>query len=390
MKSFVFFLFISVSIFSQTNQTAVKFKPTVKMEGRIMFDFEFLKAGDYNLAGNEFRRMRLAAKGSVTEEVSYKAEFDFAGGNVNFRDVYLKYKLPKKNGAIFIGSFTEPSSLNNMTSSKYITFFERSMLSNTQPFKYNTGFMYENQQLLNGKLGLQLAYTFNGYLKNKEAYKDTDLNGGANFVARVTTHLLEDKTKHQVLHLGLNYEYRDNNTAEYAYNFRQENHLGNKVKVAVTDFKNTSDVGVELASTFGSLSFQTEYELSSIVTNSETYNINAYYGFVSYFLTGEHRPYKNGSFGKVKPKKEFLKNKGLGALELVARFSVMDLTNYKGTNTGDKINNITLGFNWYLSKNTRVMYNFTSTNFNDYTDSHVATYNNENLKGHLIRFQVFF
>jgi phosphate-selective porin OprO/OprP len=389
MKSFIFFLLISVSIFSQTNQTTV-FKPSVKMEGRIMFDFEFLKAGDYKLSGNEFRRMRLAAKGSVTEEISYKAEFDFAGGNVNFRDVYLKYKLPKKNGAIFIGSFTEPSSLNNMTSSKYITFFERSMLSNTQPFKYNTGFMYENQQLLEGKLGLQLAYTFNGYLKNKEAYKDTDLDGGANFIARVTTHLLDNKEKHQVLHLGLNYEYRDNNSGEYSYSLRQENHLGNKVKVAVSDFKNTSDIGFELASTFGSFSFQTEYELSSIITNSETYTNNAYYGFVSYFVTGEHRPYKNGSFGKIKPKKEFLKDKGLGALELVARYSVMDLTNYQGTNTGDKINNITLGFNWYLSKNTRVMYNFTSANFNDYTDIYVTTYNDENLKGHLVRFQVFF
>ncbi len=389
MKSFIFFLLISVSIFSQTNQTTV-FKPSVKMEGRIMFDFEFLKAGDYKLSGNEFRRMRLAAKGSVTEEISYKAEFDFAGGNVNFRDVYLKYKLPKKNGAIFIGSFTEPSSLNNMTSSKYITFFERSMLSNTQPFKYNTGFMYENQQLLEGKLGLQLAYTFNGYLKNKEAYKDTDLDGGANFIARVTTHLLDNKEKHQVLHLGLNYEYRDNNSGEYSYSLRQENHLGNKVKVAVSDFKNTSDIGFELSSTFGSFSFQTEYELSSIITNSETYTNNAYYGFVSYFVTGEHRPYKNGSFGKIKPKKEFLKNKGLGALELVARYSVMDLTNYQGTNTGDKINNITLGFNWYLSKNTRVMYNFTSANFNDYTDIYVTTYNDENLKGHLVRFQVFF
>jgi phosphate-selective porin OprO/OprP len=389
MKSFIFFLLISVSIFSQTNQTTV-FKPSVKMEGRIMFDFEFLKAGDYKLSGNEFRRMRLAAKGSVTEEISYKAEFDFAGGNVNFRDVYLKYKLPKKNGTIFIGSFTEPSSLNNMTSSKYITFFERSMLSNTQPFKYNTGFMYENKQLLEGKLGLQLAYTFNGYLKNKEAYKDIDLDGGANFIARVTTHLLDDKEKHQVLHLGLNYEYRDNNSGKYSYSFRQENHLGNKVKVAVSDFKNTSDIGFELASTFGSFSFQTEYELSSIITNSETYTNNAYYGFVSYFVTGEHRPYKNGSFGKIKPKKEFLKDKGLGALELVARYSVMDLTNYQGTNTGDKINNVTLGFNWYLSKNTRVMYNYTSTNFNDYTDIYVATYNDEKLKGHLVRFQVFF
>jgi phosphate-selective porin OprO/OprP len=385
---FLIFNLYAITLNSQENQKNV-FTPTLKMEGRIMFDFNFLNAGDYQLSGNEFRRVRLAAKGKVTKEISYKAEFDFAGGAVNFRDVYLKYTLPKNNGKILIGSFTEPTSLDNMTSSKYITFFERSMLANTQPFKYSTGIMYDNQHLFKNKVGLQLAYTFNG--DKNEAFKDNSLGQGANLIARVTTSVLNDKEKNRVVHFGLNYEHRNNDKEDYSYSFRVENHMGDKIKVQAPGvFENTNDIGFEFATTLGSFSFQTEYELASIKTNLDTFNVNSYYAFVSYFITGEHRPYKNSTFGRVKPIKDFLKDGGYGAFELVGRYSTIDLTDFQGTDTGDKINNLTLGFNWYLNKQTRIMYNYTNADFNDYTDDNVVAYNDNNLVGHLIRFQIDF
>ncbi len=362
------------------------FKKTFKMEGRIMYDFNFLSASDsLSFSGNEFRRVRWATKGKIAKNVGFKVEFDFAGGAVNFRDVFLNFALPSSLGSIKVGSFTEPSSLNYMTSSKYITFFERSMMSNTQPFKYNAGFMYDNQKILDGKLGLQMSYTFNG---NKAlAFKDMSIGGGAIFVARVTTNLLNNKEKHQVVHLGVNYENRSNDSDDYYYKFRTENHMGDKHKVSgIGNFENTSDIGFELASTFGSLSVQGEYEISSIITDIDTYKAAGYYAFASFFVTGEHRPYKASSFGRVKPKKEFcLKDRGFGALELVARYSVMDFSSYPGVDSNDKIANITAGFNWHLNNYTRIMYNYTNGNFND-----LETYGDFNLTGHLIRFQVDF
>ncbi len=383
-------------------QNDATFKPSLKIEGRIMYDFEFLKAGEESLNGNEFRRVRLNAKGKVNKTINYKVEFDFAKGKVNFRDVYLQLNLPNKYGNILIGSFTEPSSLNNMTSSKYITFFERAMLSNTQPFKYNAGIMYNNQKILNGNLGLQLAYTFNG--ATEPAFTDKALEGGANIIARITTAFLKNKEKNTLVHIGVNYEHRDNNITSYNYAFKSENHLGHKIVIGeklkendlgvlvnVADiktdgiFKSTNDIGLELATTIGALSIQGEYELSSIKTDVNNYNAKAYYAFASYFLTGEHRPYKNSSFTRVKPKKEFLKNGGFGAVELAFRYSVMDYSDYPNTTINNKIANITAGVNWYLNKNTRIMYNYVSTNYNE-----VLIYGNNNLKGHLIRFQVDF
>jgi len=397
-------MFISLGLMTNAQDSEKEtFKPSMKMEGRVMYDFNFLSAGDdYQVNGNEFRRVRLAAKGKATKNIGYKVEFDFAGGAVNFRDVYLKFGLPDNAGNVLLGSFTEPSSLNNMTSSKYITFFERAMLANTQPHKYNAGFMYDNQKLFDGKVGLQLSYTFNGYQNAGSAFKDSDIGGGANFVGRLTGAVLNDKEKKQVVHLGVNYELRGDNSDEYAYKFRVENHMGDKIQVAaalpveekstfavgnaIGIFENTNDLGFELASTFGPLSIQGEYEMSSITTDVDTYDASAYYAFASFFVTGEHRPYKGSTFGRVKPKSNFCPKDGnFGALELVARYSVMDFSSYPGVTDANKIANISAGFNWYLSKSTRIMYNYTNADFND-----LAIYGEDNLTGHLVRFQVDF
>jgi len=390
MFSIAFLLFgITVNAQEKINKEEV-FKPSIKMEGRIMYDFDFLSAGDYEFAGSEFRRLRLAAKGKLTKRISYSADFDLTAGKIAYRNVYIKYTMPANYGNLTIGSFDEPTGLDMLTSSKYITFIERAMMTVTQYGKYNTGFRYANQKLLGGKMGVQLAYTFNGV--GSEAYKDKALEGGANFIGRITGKVLENKEKRQLIHLGVNYEFRNDVKDDFGYKFRTENHMGKKTSItSVGAFKNTSDIGFELAANFGSLSFQTEYELASIVTDVDTYKTNGYYGYVSYFITGEHRAYKNSIFSRVKPKKEFLKDGGLGAIELVARYSVMDMNDNMDVNGNDsndyKIANITLGFNWHLNKNTRFMYNFVSGDHNALAP---AEYNNKNLTGHLMRFQVDF
>jgi phosphate-selective porin OprO/OprP len=75
----------------------------------------------------------------------------------------------------------------------------------------------------------------------------------------------------------------------------------------------------------------------------------------SYFLTGESRTYKaaSGTFQRVSPKENYDGRGGKGAVELVARFSVLDLSDSSvdmGKNTA-----MTFGINWYLNKHSRVM-----------------------------------
>ena len=401
---FVFAIFIGFSINAQDSKKE-PFKRTIKMEGRIMYDFNFLSTRDeYIHDESKFRRLRLAAKGKLSEAVSYSLDFDFTAGKIAYRNVHIRYTMPKNYGNFTFGSFDEPTGLDMLTSSKYITFIERAMMTGTQFGKYSTGFRYANQKLLDGRMGVQLAYTFSG--KDAVAYQDKALEGGANFIGRVTGKVFENKEKRQLIHLGLNYEYRNDVIENFTYkSFKTENSTGNRTIISSEgNLKNTSDVGFELATTFGSLSLQSEYEMASIVTDVDTYKTTGYYAYVSYFITGEQRTYKKSIFSRVKPKTNFLDNGGLGAIELVARYSVMDLNNNLDVNNIDdnnyKVANVTLGFNWHLNSHTRFMYNFTSGNHNDMqtkigedsfgNDIYGQIYGGDNLIGHLFRFQVDF
>ena len=367
-------LFYSTFIYSQNK---VK---TVKINGRLQYDYEFLSREKSNekFNGFEFRRVHLSAKGKLSTKIKYKIETDFSHGKIGFRDVYIKFTT-KKYGNFSIGSVAEPTGLDMMTSSKYSSFFERAMLTSLQKFRWGAGLHYENFQLLNGRLGLQMAFTNNG--NNLEGFKDEHLEKGNNFVARVSSAPLFNKDKKHLIHLGFNYANRPANDLK----FRPENHMGEKYHYVFPLATKQNEYGFEFAGEYKNISLQTEYKLRETDnTNNLNYSISGYYISGSYFITSENRPYKHGAFGRVKPKKD-IENGGLGAFEILFRFSNMTasdgLLNVNPT-LPRQINNITFGLNWYLTSHARIMYNYVITNDNNNILG--------NLNGHLIRAQIDF
>ncbi len=153
---------------------------------------------------------------------------------------------------------------------------------------------------------------------------------------------------------------------------------------------NRRSLGVEAAVNHKSFSLQGELERLGIIAENRVFVATGYYAFVSYFLTGEHRPYKNGSFGRVKPKNT-IENKGFGAVEILARYSVLDTSDSNAQTTfGERETNgttkdITFGVNWYLNPYVRVMYNFVNSDFGFKQPNP-----DENDNAHLIRFQMDF
>ncbi len=381
-------ILIAVALFGMNTMQAqdtenTPFKPTVKINGRIQYDYEFVTNYDDNttdkdwLNGNEFRRLHLSAAGHVAKNVKYKIETSFAHGSIGFRDVYLKYSAGKL-GNFYVGSLAEATGLNTMTSSKYITFFERSMSTAFHDFRWGSGIHYENFGLLDGKATLQMSIT-NPNGSNGSGFKDSGLDDGMSFVARATTTLMNDKAAHKVVHLGVNYDSRNGKEIK----FRPENHMGSyKYNLGFISDKR-STLGLELASTFGPLSIQGEYKTHSgtVDADNKTYKVGTYYAFASYFITGEHRPYKHGSFGRVKPKND-IDNGGMGALEVALRYSAVDNSDYVTIGNYDKVNNITFGLNWYLNAHARLMYNYVTTDYNGLSGEKTAA--------HLFRVQMDF
>jgi phosphate-selective porin OprO/OprP len=120
---------------------------------------------------------------------------------------------------------------------------------------------------------------------------------------------------------------------------------------------------------WGPLSLQGECFYSAVDSNTAgDPNFSGYYALISYFLTGEYRPYnaKMGSFGRLKPKNDYdLSNGSYGAWELAARYSSIDL-NDAGIQGGE-VADFTLGINWYLNPNSRVTLNWVHAEIEDRT-----------------------
>jgi phosphate-selective porin OprO/OprP len=79
---------------------------------------------------------------------------------------------------------------------------------------------------------------------------------------------------------------------------------------------------------------------------------NGLYVFGSWFVTGETRPYIHeiGNFGPIQARHEY------GAVELAARYSRIDLTS--NDIRGGIEQNATLGANWYIRPQVRLMANY--------------------------------
>jgi len=75
-------------------------------------------------------------------------------------------------------------------------------------------------------------------------------------------------------------------------------------------------------------------------------------------LTGEVRPFNKtaGVFGRLKPSRPWGDDGGWGALELAARYSYLDL-NGLGFE-GGRLNDLTIGVNWYLNQYMKFQVNY--------------------------------
>ena len=319
---------------------------SLKFGGRIMYDYATWNTGFDTYSGTEFRRVRFFNSGKVYGNIKYKLQFDFAGGGIAFKDVYMEAVLPYI-GNLKLGHFKEPFRLEALTSSKYMTFMERGLPIAFLPDR-NVGFMLYNS-FIDNKLSIQA-----GLFREALYGNDKNIDDVQNVTTRATFLPINDGN--QLLHLGLSVSSRGISDSTYFLSARPENHLGTKLlDMELNNVVGMDLIGLEMAFIMGSFSIQGEYVVNS-VDGIEDYHFSGYYGQVSYFLTGEKRKYKNSleGFDRVKPNKNAKKGEGWGAFELAARYSSIDLSEAHA----GALNDITIGLNWHLNPCTRLMFNY--------------------------------
>ena len=336
---------------------------SLKFGGRIMYDYAIWNDSHETYSGTEFRRIRFFNSGKVYGNVKYKLQLDFAGGGVSLKDVYIETELPFA-GNIRVGHFKEPFRLEALTSSKYMTFMERGLPIAFSPER-NVGFMF-HEDIVDEKISFQA-----GFFKEASSGNDKQIDNVNNLTTRLTFLPINDNNN--LLHIGAGFSSRNSSDRTYSISSRAENHLASKlINLELENVNRMNLIGGEFAFVKDAFSIQGEYILNS-VDASQTFDFSGYYGQVSYFLTGEKRKYKNSlsGFDRVKPKNNAKKNEGWGAFEIAARYSSIDLSDSQD----GKLNDITLGLNWYLNPCTRFMINYVLANHVDYEENET----NENI-----------
>ena len=318
--------------------------------GRLQVDASWYDQDNVDLGGNgtEFRRARLFVEGTMYDVWGYKAQYDFAGNETTMKDAYISYSgYPAK---LKIGQFKQPFGLEELTSSKYITFIERSLP--TEAFA-------TSRRIGAGASYAADHYTWAASLYGREEGDDTQGDGdeGWGVGARLTWAPWNEKTR--VLHFGAAGAWENPNDNAMRFRARPEWHRANTRLVDTSDIPDPDTFtryGLEAATVLGPFSLQGEY--MGVNTSSDSVSdadFTGWYAYGSWFLTGESRKYKKGAFSRVTPKSTVGKG-GMGAWELAARYSTLDLQD--GDTSGGREENYTLGVNWYATKYVRFMANY--------------------------------
>jgi phosphate-selective porin OprO and OprP len=387
-----------------TSGDGEKFK--FKVRGRLMTDYNGIDqdepiTGEGDISAVELRRARLGVEGVVWYDWKYKFEIDFAGDDVAIKDAYVAY-ANWINGIemseVRAGNQYVYTSLEQMTSSRFITFMERTAFTDAFLPSVEADRQIGAAVLLgNEHWSFQSGYygASTGEANDMPGQEEFDTDKmSASVRGTVAPINREVNGVNQVLHFGGSYRHRDAGTlndcgeavcddlnAFYQYRARGADlHLADRFVDTPQIFSADDMFVLEAAFVWGPFSMQGEYAQleADIPANIQTLGFdadprisptyNGWYVDASWYLTGETRNYEaaEGIFGRTKVKKPvFGGSGGWGAWQIAGRYDVIDLSD-KAANIGactecGEQETWLVGVNWLLTDYTAIKLNVTQS-----------------------------
>lgn len=333
------------------------------LNGRIYNDWYWVSAQDFQNTGNgtrdgtEIREARIMMSGTIYKDYFYCWEYDFAHNAAAIKDAYFGMKNIPYVGSVRVGHFKEPFSLDDQLSDSALTFMERALPFALVPDR-NVGVMANNAVL-------DKRMTWAAGMFRDTATDQVNSDKGYSFTTRVTGLPYYANEGKQLVHVGASYSYRttnDNQIISYGAAPEADSNMVAKF-IQTGNYKGVRAnlFGGEVATVWNSFHAESEFIASRVQGGSQGDPCyKGFYGQAGYFLTGEVRPYNRatGTFDRLRPLKNFREKDGLGAWEVAARYSYLDLDeNDIGADRGT-LNDVTVGVNWYLNPMIRVMWNY--------------------------------
>ncbi len=378
---------------------------SIGLRGRIHFDAVAFDVdggspiGDLN-SGTNFRRARLGVGGKIDGDFRYRIAYDAGGSSISGTSAgidvaYLQYRgfKPLK---LTIGKHKVPSNFEEQTSSNNINFMERSLATNLA-----TGPAAGKRPAVSAIANTDFLYVGGAISFDDEGTATLDEGPALN--GRIAVFPINNDE--MTVHLGVNGWYTPDPAGRIRFRDRPEIRVDGTRFIDASSTSGTDgagnvlrpedafNVGLEAAGAFGPFWAQAEYNMfgfrptSNGVTQPADVSFDAYYVQAGFIVTGERKRYSksNAAWGGVKPKDNFNMDAGhFGALEVAARYSKADLDD--GTVLGGEETNFTIGVNWYLNPNIRILFNWVMADVDRRDSTGVQLGDDFNAFG--VRFQV--
>ena len=313
---------------------------SVEIGGRIQYDYNRSELnGEVDEDDFDARRARLFVSGKVGDDWEYKVNWNVEGDG--FEDLYLRYAGWGSAAVLTLGNQHQAFTLSQLISSKDVGISERPGIV--------------ERYLIGRRESVQLHGNFGKFNYAGGFFKEEGTDEDNGFAARATyAPILTDSS---TLHFGVSYK----------------------------DTEEQDAIGLEVAAVSGPFHIQAEYfdadEVVEIeddagdVIGSFDESIDGFYVQAGYVFTGEVRPYKKGTFGKIKPES------ASGAWEAVVRYEDGD-GGFGDIELGDTdATAYAVGLNYYLNDYIRINGSY------QFGDSNVTEDDGEEFR---VRFQVAF
>jgi phosphate-selective porin OprO/OprP len=376
------------------SSTDGKFK--FKVRGRLMTDYDgidqdFPITGEDDVSAVELRRARIGVEGVIYYDFKYKFEVDFAGGESECKDCYIAYTnwANWEKNEIIVGNFKTANSLEQLTSSRFITFMERAAFVDAFGLDRAIGA---------GVWAGDEHWSFQTGYYGAEAGTQGDFFSDVTWATvRGTIAPINNDTS--VVHLGASYRHRNAGTLRdtaqaelLRYRARGADlHLADRF-VATPHIGEDDDMFVlEGAVVYKRFSVQGEYaqletDIPVAIAPGVSPTYNGWYVEGSIFLTDDMRNYEadEGAFGRVKPKNP-LGEGGWGAWQIAGRYDVIDLSDGAqaiNASTAPQAVNCTLcgeqktwqiGLNWWMTPYAALKFNYGQSDISGPGENNGAT-----------------
>ena len=340
---------------------------SISLSGRVHGDYRYFTD---DTAPNTFdvRRAYLGVSGRLYDVYTFDVTGDFAQSGTTL-DVAWFNAAWFKPAQLRIGQFKMPFSIEELTSSRFIDFQERSLMNTLVPAK-ERGLMVHGDPFKGVNYGLALS---NGQGKNNnETNVEVD---SPDLIGRVAANAAEWISQpNMVLHGAVSYS-----TGTLQGGSQPLGTVRTEARGAT--FFSTANMGTtatevdrerlggELSLAWGPIKVQGEYTQAnfdwSVGAASFDNDIDAYYLMAGWMITGETyaKAYRNGAYRAIVPNKPFGSG-GWGAWEVALRYSEFDASDFTAsTNFTNKADAFTVGLKWIPVTNVRFYLNYVDTQF---------------------------